>query len=103
MRRGEIAGLMVATPCTCFSILSHRLRSTDDPWGLLWHLDGLADRDAKKLLDGNRLMQHTLLILRAALRLAITWIFEHPVASRAFATDERRHILEQPHILECKF
>ena len=93
LSRGEVVGLMIATPCTTWSIAKRTpqtLRTKGEPWGVGYFVS----EDARKQLEeGNQLMRNTLRIIALAMKMNIPWIFEHPATSYVFDTEEWQRLL----------
>ena len=98
MHRREMLGLMVATPCTSWTIArnpTNVIRSVVQPWGTDYPTKPLSQNDETSLFSGNILLQNTLVILRLAVRLGIPFVFEHPASSYAFQTPELQRIMNR--------
>ena len=82
LRLRILLGLMLAPPCSSFSIARNRtlpIRSTSEPWGKQGIL--MSDNDTQKILEGNKLARFCLCLMKAAFKHNVPWILEHPTTS----------------------
>ena len=94
LRAGQCRGVMLAPPCTTFSIARRpALRSMLRPWGL----EGLSDKDTLQLAVANRLIQSTLTILHVAEATCTPWILENPLSSLFWRLPQVRQMFRRSH------
>ena len=77
---GRVLALMLAPPCTSFSIAQARngpIRSKEQPLGL----PALPPHRQAKVDVGNRCMHATLQYCKWAMKRGVPWIIEHPQSS----------------------
>ena len=89
IRSGKVLGVMIAMPCTSFSVARDRtaiIRSRDHPWGLPEH--HLSERDAEKVRIGNLCLNATLLIIHACQKSHVPWVLENPHSSKLWMIPE---------------
>lgn len=88
IKRGRILGVMLAPPCTTFSIARDRtkvIRSRAYPWGLPGSL--LTDVEREKVEEGNRCFQAAFEIIDHLNKHRIPWILENPATSKCWFLD----------------
>ena len=88
--KGKIAYVHVGLPCQSWS----RARRSDgrgpgplrDDGQFLMGLPNLNNKDREKVRQGNRLLHHTVRILRACIAHDVLWTLENPMTSRVWKT-----------------
>ena len=97
IRRRQIRCLWFGLPCTSWSRARHcdgrgpgPLR--DDGDGIMG-LSGLGEKDAAKVLDGNRLLWVTIRLCKAAAAAGIPWIIENPRTSRVWLAPAMKKLM----------
>ena len=105
IRTGKVLGVMIAMPCTSFSVARDRtavIRSRDHPWGLPNHQ--LSDRDAEKIRIGNLCLSVTLRILHACHKHHVPWILENPHSSKLWMIPQCQALVDdykaQPSVVD---
>ena len=89
IRSGQVLGVMLATPCTSFSVARDRtcvIRDALHPWGL--PREQLCDTDYKKIQVGNACARASLQIAHACVAYNVPWIIENPHSSKLWWVPE---------------
>ena len=98
MRTKQVLGVMMATPCTSFSVARDRtavIRNRKFPWKLPHHQ--LSPKDAVKVDIGNACARATLKFTRACNRHSIPWAVENPHSSKLWLLPEFERLACDPH------
>ena len=91
---GRILGLMLAPPCSSFSLARTRnsvVRTREEPWGVA----GLDERLQQQVDDGNRIMRACISLLTLCAKKGVPAALEQPATSYALKTPEVLSLLER--------
>ena len=98
IRTKQVLGVMIAPPCTSFSVARDRtavIRNKAFPWGLPDSL--LTSKDAARVEIGNACARATLRFLRACDRASIPWAVENPHSSKLWRLPEFEQFASASH------
>ena len=96
-KRGLILAVMLAPPCTSFSVARDRtkvIRSRAYPWGL--PADQLTSAEFEKVQEGNRCFEAAFELIHVFNKLRIPWILENPASSKCWYLDPIQQLLSHP-------
>ena len=99
IRAGKCRGVMLAPPCSSFSIAKARsapIRSVDRPWG--FSRGEMSDQDWEKLQVGNKCLRAVLKIIAACNSAGVPWILENPHSSYMFKTPELAKLADRRYV-----
>ena len=105
MYSGNCMGILVATPCTSYSVARRpAVRSSEFPMGL----PTLNERDRIRVQAANFVTQCTVWLLALASRLGIPWVLENPQSSLLWKVPaiqqlSRRARTEDTLLHQCQF
>ena len=92
LRSQQCRGMVLAPPCTTFSIARRpALRSMAQPWGK----DNLSEKEQAQLHAANVLIRNTLTIIRVATACKVPWALENPRSSLLWQVPEMCSIARQ--------
>ena len=97
VRRGFILAVMMAPPCTSFSVARDRtkvIRSRVYPWGL--PADQLTPAESEKVQEGNRCFEAAFELIQHFNKHRIPWILENPASSKCWFLDPIQQLLSHP-------
>ena len=97
VKRGLILAVMMAPPCTSFSIARDRtkvIRSRTHPWGI--PADQLTPSELEKVQAGNACFEAAFELIFQFNKHNVPWILENPASSKCWFLDPIRQLLEDP-------
>ena len=108
LKSGRIGGVMLATPCSSFSLAVSRsgraIRSKKQPRGL----ENLTLLQEKRIQTGNKTLDVSVQILRWCQRFGVAAILENPRSSYLWYDSEMQRLTQQPNCIiadvhQCSF